>query len=81
MNQSINIAQMRLPMNTELEQKVEALLGRMTLAQKIGQMVQTERMAIEPEQVKAFHIGSVLSGGGSCPGDNQVNDWVDMNDA
>ena len=68
-------------MNTELEQKVEALLGRMTPAQKIGQMVQTERMAIEPEQVKAFHIGSVLSGGVSCPGDNQVNDWVDMNDA
>ncbi|MEP4149420.1 MAG: glycoside hydrolase family 3 protein [Halioglobus sp.] len=68
-------------MNTELEQKVEALLDQMTLAQKIGQMVQTERMAIEPEQVKAFHIGSILSGGGSCPGDNQVNDWVDMNDA
>ena len=57
-------------------------MGRMTLAQKIGQMVQTERMVIEPEQVKAYHIGSVLSGGGSCPGDNQpVNDWVEMNDA
>ena len=68
-------------MNTELEQKVEALLEQMTLAQKIGQMVQTERMAIEPEQVKEFHIGSILSGGGSCPGDNQVSDWVDMNDA
>lgn len=68
-------------MNSELEHKVEALLSKMTLAQKIGQMVQTERMAIEPEEVKSFHIGSVLSGGGSCPGDNQVSDWVDMNDA
>ena len=68
-------------MDAELESKVEGVLDSMTLAQKIGQMVQTERMAIEPEQVKAFHIGSILSGGGSCPGDNQVSDWVDMNDA
>ena len=44
-------------------------------------MVQAERMAITPEQVKAWHIGSVLSGGGSCPGDNTVQDWVEMNDA
>ena len=68
-------------MNPETAQKVEALLGKMTLAQKVGQMVQTERMAITPEQVKDWHIGSVLSGGGSCPGDNHLQDWVEMNDA
>jgi beta-glucosidase len=67
--------------NTETTEKVEALLGKMTLAQKIGQMVQTERMAITPDEVKAWHIGSVLSGGGSCPGDNTLAEWVDMNDA
>jgi beta-glucosidase len=38
-------------------------------------------MCITPEQVKKFHIGSVLSGGGSCPGDNTTKDWVNMNDA
>ncbi len=81
MNQFTQIPENFLTMNSELESKVEALLGKMTLAQKIGQMVQTERMAIEPEEVKSYHIGSVLSGGGSCPGDNQVSDWVDMNDA
>ncbi|MEH6585151.1 MAG: glycoside hydrolase family 3 protein [Halioglobus sp.] len=70
-----------ITMNPETESKIDALMTRMTLAQKIGQMVQTERMAIEPDQVKAYHIGSILSGGGSCPGDNQVSDWVDMNDA
>jgi beta-glucosidase len=81
MNQLSTFPKGQLPMKVDHEQQVEDLLARMTLAQKIGQMVQTERMAIEPEQVKAFHIGSVLSGGGSCPGDNQVSDWVDMNDA
>ncbi len=68
-------------MNQAAGNDVETLLAQMTLAQKIGQMVQTERMAITPEQVKSWHIGSVLSGGGSCPGENQVADWVEMNDA
>ena len=68
-------------MNAAISEQVQALMGRMTLAQKIGQMVQTERMSITPEEVKHWHIGSVLSGGGSCPGENTVQDWVDMNDA
>ena len=67
-------------MNEITEAKVDALLVKMTLAQKIGQMVQTERMAITPEEVRTWHIGSVLSGGGSSPGDNRVQDWVTMND-
>ncbi len=53
----------------------------MTLAQKIGQMTQAERQHITPVQAKTYHIGSVLSGGGSCPGSNRPADWVAMNDA
>jgi beta-glucosidase len=60
---------------------VERLLTRMTLAQKIGQMTQTERMVVTPQQVKEFHLGSVLSGGGSAPAGNRPQDWVEMNDA
>ncbi|MDG1906367.1 MAG: glycoside hydrolase family 3 protein [Arenicella sp.] len=65
----------------ELKARVEALLSRMTLDQKIGQMTQPERMACTPEDVKVYHLGSVLSGGGSCPGENKPADWVDMNEA
>ena len=64
-----------------LKARVEALLSSMTLDQKIGQMTQAERIACEPEDVTLYHLGSVLSGGGSCPGDNRLSDWVDMNDA
>ena len=53
----------------------------MTLDQKIGQMTQPERLHITPPEVKRYHIGSVLSGGGSCPGDNRPADWVAMADA
>ena len=52
----------------------------MTLAQKVGQMTQAERMHVSPEEVREFHIGSVLSGGGSAPGANRPADWVAMND-
>ncbi|MFT5574257.1 MAG: beta-glucosidase [Cryomorphaceae bacterium] len=64
-----------------LKARVEELLSRMTLDQKIGQMTQPERMSCEPEDVTLYHLGSVLSGGGSCPGDNRPADWVEMNDA
>ena len=61
--------------------RIDALLARMTLDQKIGQMTQPERQFITPDQVKHHHIGSVLSGGGSFPGANRPADWVTMNDA
>ncbi|MFN8668675.1 MAG: glycoside hydrolase family 3 protein [Gemmatimonadaceae bacterium] len=61
--------------------RVDALLSRMTLDQKLGQMMQPERMAASPDDVRAHHIGSILSGGGSCPGDNRPADWIAMNDA
>jgi len=64
-----------------IEQKVEELLSKMDLDHKIGQMTQTERMAVTPEEVKTYHLGSVLSGGGSRPGNNTLADWVSMNDA
>jgi beta-glucosidase len=60
---------------------VQSLLDQMTLDQKLGQMMQPERMSISPEEVAAHHIGSVLSGGGSVPGANRAADWVAMNDA
>ncbi|MFT4630886.1 MAG: beta-glucosidase [Dinoroseobacter sp.] len=64
-----------------LKARVEELLSRMNLDQKIGQMTQPERMACDPADVTLYHLGSVLSGGGSCPGDNRPAAWVDMNDA
>ena len=63
------------------ERQVRGLVARMTLDQKIGQMTQPERLHVTPEEAGAYHIGSVLSGGGSCPGRNRPADWVTMNDA
>ena len=62
----------------------EALLSgwlkRMSLRQKIGQMTMAERLAVSPADVKEYALGAVLSGGGSHPGENRPQDWVEMND-
>lgn len=64
-----------------IENRISELLAKMNLDQKIGQLVQAERQFITPQEVKDYHIGSVLSGGGSVPGDNKPEDWIKMNDA
>lgn len=59
---------------------VEDLLQALTLEEKIGQMLQAEEKHITPEQVKAYNIGSILSGGGSHPHayDDDVETWYAM---
>ncbi len=61
------------------EERVEDLVGRMTLDEKIGQMTLVEKGSIWDAEVTAKAIGGVLSGGGGGPdGDNSVTAWRDM---
>src|SRR4051795_8040003 len=63
-------------------QRVSDLLSRMTLAEKIGQMTQTERYQVydDPSPITTYGLGSILSGGGSTPTDNIPSAWADMID-
>lgn len=63
--------------------RVHDLLGRMTPEEKIGQMAQAERGAVDGDrdQITALGLGSVLSGGGSVPAANTPEGWADMVDA
>jgi len=68
----------------QIESRVQTLLADMTLEQKVGQMIQAEIKHITPEDVKNYHIGSVLNGGGSFPKsrkDSPVGDWLALADA
>ncbi|PON89601.1 Glycoside hydrolase [Trema orientale] len=59
--------------------RINDLLNRMTLEEKIGQMVQIDRTVASAEVMKKYLIGSVLSGGGSVPSKQASPEtWVDM---
>jgi beta-glucosidase len=63
--------------------QVDALLAKMTLDEKIGQMTQAEQGELPKDfsDVDALFLGSVLSGGNSDPSPaNTVQDWTEMYD-
>jgi beta-glucosidase len=55
--------------------RARALLGRMRLEEKIGQMTQADLAALDERDVAGLGLGSVLSGGGSDPPTNSFEDW------
>ena len=68
----------------EIEQKIDGLLSTMTIDQKVGQVIQPELRHVTPEDIKNYHIGSVLNGGGAFPNNDKyadVSDWVAQADA
>ncbi|MGR6916034.1 glycoside hydrolase family 3 N-terminal domain-containing protein [[Actinomadura] parvosata] len=65
-----------------VKERVADLLGRMTLAEKVGQMTQAERGALAKQSdIATYLLGSLLSGGGSTPARNTPEAWADMIDA
>lgn len=63
------------PLNT----RIKDLVDRMTLEEKIGQMVQIDRSVASADVMKKYYIGSILSGGGSVPKpEATAKDWIDM---
>lgn len=48
------------------------LLARMTLEEKIGQLVQADLCCVTPEDVKTYNLGSILVGGNSGPNGNDL---------
>ncbi|HKZ32253.1 MAG TPA: glycoside hydrolase family 3 N-terminal domain-containing protein [Vicinamibacteria bacterium] len=64
------------------EKEIDALIARMTLDEKIGQMTQPDQQYLaSPRDIAAYHLGSLLSGGDSDPKrSNSFADWREMID-
>ncbi|HSY17914.1 MAG TPA: glycoside hydrolase family 3 N-terminal domain-containing protein [Candidatus Acidoferrales bacterium] len=57
----------------------DVLLAKMTIDEKIGQMVQVDSGALKDKaDVQKYFLGSVLSGGGSDPADNRPESWLNL---
>lgn len=49
------------------EKKIDELLARLSIEQKVGQLIQADIGNIKPEELRKYPIGSILAGGSSPP--------------
>ncbi|KAL2928129.1 Beta-glucosidase BoGH3B [Bienertia sinuspersici] len=62
-----------------VEVRVQDLLSRMTLEEKIGQMTQIDITVASFDVMKTYFIGSVLNGGDSAPSPRvRAEDWINI---
>ncbi|HYL03210.1 MAG TPA: glycoside hydrolase family 3 protein [Steroidobacteraceae bacterium] len=72
-----------LPADPDLEARIDALLERMTPAQKVGQLIQADIANLTPDDLRHYPLGSVLNGGNSAPHDNKLaapGEWLALAD-
>ena len=65
------------------EAQIAELLAKMTLEEKVGQVIQADIASVTPEEVKEYNLGSVLNGGNSAPNNNNHSpaaDWLALAD-
>jgi len=71
-------------LDPKVEARIDDLLSKMTLEQKVGQVIQGDTNSLTAEDVKNYRLGSVLSGGNSAPGDKPyagVGAWLGAADS
>lgn len=67
--------------NDQIETRITDILSKMSLEEKVGQIVQPELKYVTPEDVRKYHIGSILNGGGTTPNNDKyasVQDWANL---
>lgn len=67
-----------------IEDRITDLLGRMSVEDKVGQVIQGEIRHLTPDDVRSYRLGSVLNGGGVQPGGVRravPGDWLKLADA
>jgi beta-glucosidase len=63
------------------EKRIDALLAKMTVEQKVGQLIQGDISTITPKDLETYPLGSILAGGNSGPNGNERSsaaDWAKL---
>jgi beta-glucosidase len=68
------------PWLTANDDKIKAIVEKMTLAEKVGQMTQPDSGSVKDlDDITTLALGSMLSGGSSDPeSGNKLSDWADF---
>ena len=70
-----------LPNNTDFINKI---VNGMTLEQKVGQIIMPEINSVSIEEVRKYHFGTILNGGGGFPNQNKnssLQDWKNLSES
>ena len=65
------------------EARIATLLSQMSVEEKVGQILQPDIDSITPDEVRRYHIGSVLNGGNSGPNKDDfapAPKWLELAD-
>jgi beta-glucosidase len=67
--------------DAQTEKFVSDLMARMSIEQKVGQMIQADISSIKPSDLREYPLGSILAGGSSSPlnGDDRApaSGWIE----
>jgi beta-glucosidase len=73
----------RVPRDPAIEARIDRILKRMTVEEKVGQIIQADINFVTPDDVRKYKLGSILAGGNSAPHeDNKAPpaDWLKQAD-
>ena len=62
---------------------VERIIKKMTLEQKVGQIIMPDIDEVTPSEAKEYQLGTILNGGGKFPNKNKyssVSDWKNLSE-
>ena len=75
---------MKLKRDPKVEARVDAILKRMSVEDKVGQLIQVDIASITPKDLETYKLGSVLNGGNSAPNSDEfapAAEWLKLFDA
>ena len=55
------------PRDAATERRIAGLIAKMSVEEKVGQVIQADIASVTPDEVRTYHLGSVLNGGSSGP--------------
>ena len=77
----------KLPLKRQRDPKVEArveqILSRMSIEDKVGQLIQVDIASITPKDLETYKLGSILNGGNSAPNNDEfapAPEWLRLFD-
>lgn len=58
--------------DSSIEARLDTLMRSLSVAEKVGQIIQADIASVTPEDVRMYRLGSILNGGNSGPGGNDL---------